>query len=74
MRRFLRNPSWRGVWLGLACALAAWLLTQTALFVGLEDWMLDACFAWRGSRPSDARSHIVVIGLDDDSFDELKKQ
>jgi adenylate cyclase len=73
MRGFLRNPTWRGIWLGLACAFTSWLLMQTALFVGLEDWMLDACYAWRGARPSEAQKHIVLIGIDEDTFDELKK-
>ena len=71
LRAYLTRPAFRGVWLGLACALAAWLLSQTALLRGLEDWMLDACFFYRGSRPTQA--NIVLIGLDDESLDELGK-
>ncbi len=69
--RFLRHPALRGVCLGLVCALIAWALSLTDLFHGLEDWMLDGCFAWRGTRPSKAR--IVLIGVDDDSLRSLHK-
>src|SRR5205809_299631 len=71
LRASLTRPAFRGVWLGLACALAAWLLSHTALLRGLEDWMLDACFFYRGSRASQAK--IVLIGLDEPSLDELGK-
>ena len=68
---FLKNPAWRGVWLGLACALAAWLLSQMAVLRGLEDWLFDGWFFTRGTRPTQA--HIVLIGLDEASLDELGK-
>ena len=68
---FLRRPVWRGIGLGLVCALAAWLVASTALFQGVEDWMLDACFSWRGTRHTDAK--VVLIGLDAESIQELKK-
>src|SRR5258708_4730257 len=71
LRTFLTRPTFRGVWVGLGCALAAWLLSQTALFRGVENWMLDGCFFYRGSRPTQAK--IVLIGLDEQSFDELGK-
>jgi class 3 adenylate cyclase/CHASE2 domain-containing sensor protein len=48
-----------------------WLLSQTALLHGLEDWMLDSCFARRGSRSSEAP--VVLIGLDGPSLEELGK-
>jgi CHASE2 domain-containing sensor protein len=69
--RLFRHPALRGVLLGLACALIAWGVSFTELFHGLEDWMLDGCFAWRGTRPSKAR--IVLIGIDDDSLRALHK-
>jgi CHASE2 domain-containing sensor protein len=66
-----RNPALRGVWIGLACAVASWLAVQHSLLRGLEDWMLDGCFALRGPRRTDAR--IVLIGLDPASLAEFKK-
>ena len=68
-----RRFSWRGARIGLACALAAWLLTRTAPIRGLEEWALDYCFACRGPRPSPARARIILIGLDDASLDRLDK-
>jgi hypothetical protein len=62
---------WRGSGPGLACALAVWLLLHVPLLTGLEDWMLDGCFSYRGPRPSPAR--VVLVGLDDESLDELGK-
>jgi CHASE2 domain-containing sensor protein len=71
LRALLLKPVLRGVGLGLLCALAAWLLGQTGAFRGLEDWVLDGCFCARGARPTQAQ--IVLIGLDDDSLNDLKK-
>jgi class 3 adenylate cyclase/CHASE2 domain-containing sensor protein len=68
---WFRNPALRGVWIGLACALAAWLAVRQPVLRGLEDWMLDGCFATRGQRHTDAR--IVIIGLDSSSLAEFKK-
>jgi CHASE2 domain-containing sensor protein len=59
------------VLLGLVCALLSWLGTRPTLFQGLEEWLQDACFHVRGTRPTGA--HIVVIGLDEPSLDELRK-
>src|SRR5262249_27260063 len=68
---FFRKPAWRGVWLGLVCALGVWLVSRTDLVRGLEDWMLDGCFSWRGSRATSAP--VALIGLDEDSLRELNK-
>jgi adenylate cyclase len=68
---FLTKPALRGVWLGLLCALAAWLLSRTSTCRGLEDWTLDGCFFYRGTRPTQA--HVVIVGLDEDSLTNLKK-
>jgi adenylate cyclase len=68
---FLRRPAFRGVWLGLCCAVIAWLLSLLATFRGLEEWMLDGLFQYRGKRPTHAR--IVLVGLDDDSLAALDK-
>src|SRR5438093_2959013 len=71
-RNPFRNPAWRGVLLGLGCALAVWgLFRSSALLHGVEDWMLDACFFYRGERPTSAK--IVIIGIDDPSLRELRK-
>ncbi|MBI1914997.1 MAG: adenylate/guanylate cyclase domain-containing protein [Planctomycetes bacterium] len=67
----LRSPALRGVWIGLACALVAWLAVQLSLLRGLEDWMLDGCFALRGKRSTN--SHIVIVALDEPSLAELIK-
>src|SRR5208283_6112654 len=71
LRAFLTWPALRGVRVGLACALVAWLLSFSALPSGLEDWMLDACFFYRGTRPSHAR--IVLVGIDEESLAALRK-
>jgi adenylate cyclase len=68
---FFTRPAFRGIWLGLCCALLAWLLARTGTFRGLEDWMLDGCFFYRGARPTQA--HVVIVGLDDESLARLKK-
>ena len=67
----LRHPALRGVWIGLACAVLAWLAVQWSLLRGIEDWMLDGCFSMRGTRPT--RASIVIIALDPPSLAELKK-
>jgi adenylate cyclase len=70
-RALLSRAYWRGAGPGLACGLAVWLLLRVPLVGGLENWMLDGCFSYRGSRPSHA--NVVLVGLDDDSLDELRK-
>ncbi len=71
LRDLLRQPAWRGIGLGLGCAVVAWLLAQLATFRGLEDWLLDGCFFYRGSRPTTAR--VVIVALDDDTLAHLDK-
>jgi CHASE2 domain-containing sensor protein len=66
LRAALLNPTRRGIWLGLLCAVVAWLLAQTAPLRGLQEWLYDAYyFMWRGPRPTQA--HIVIVGLDEHS-------
>jgi adenylate cyclase len=67
----LSRAFWRGAGPGLACGLAVWLLLRVPLVVGLENWMLDGCFSYRSPRPS--RANVVLVGLDDDSLDDLRK-
>jgi adenylate cyclase len=69
--RFLQHPALRGVWLGLACAVAVWAISHLSLLAALEDWMLDACFILRGTRSTSAR--VVIVAIDDDSLRELGK-
>jgi adenylate cyclase len=45
--------------------------TQATFVGGLEDWMFDSCFFWRGARATATR--VVVVGLDDVSIDMLEK-
>jgi len=69
---WLRNPVWRGLLRGLACALLVWLVfVSMASFRGLEDWMLDSCFFYRGPRPTQAK--VVLIGIDDATLAGLRK-
>jgi CHASE2 domain-containing sensor protein len=69
---FFWRPAWRGLWLGLLCAVITWLLAQTAPLRGLEDWVHDAYLVHRGPRSTQAR--IVLIGIDDDSLARLDKE
>jgi adenylate cyclase len=71
LRSFLRRPLGRGLMIGLACALTAWFIAGSGPVRGLEDWMLDGCFARRGTRATSAR--VVLIGLDGASLEDLKK-
>lgn len=64
------NPYLRGIWLGVSCAIVAWLVTQLSPVNGLEEWAQDSFFSLRGQRPT--RAHVILIGLDDESLDELK--
>jgi class 3 adenylate cyclase/CHASE2 domain-containing sensor protein len=68
---FLRKPGRRGIVLGLLCAVAAWGITQWPPLRGLEDWLQDRAFSFRGVRLT--RAKVILIGLDDASLDELKK-
>jgi adenylate cyclase len=68
---YFKKPSRMGVLLGLVCALAAWEVAQTPTFLGLEEWLYDGAFSLRGQRTTRAR--VILIGIDDDSLDELQK-
>jgi class 3 adenylate cyclase/CHASE2 domain-containing sensor protein len=61
----------RGAVAGILCALVAWGLVQTPMIRGLEDWLLDGCFAQRGRRASSAP--VLLVNLDDASLDRLRK-
>lgn len=71
VRHTCRTKPARGVLQGLGCALVVWLLTRTSILQTLEDGTLDARFALRGTRPTQAR--VLLIGVDEASYDELKK-
>src|SRR5262249_29307343 len=74
MRRAARplfGPSLRGALVGALCGLAAWAVAQQPLLRGLEDWLQDASFAWRGARPSATK--VVVVGIDDTTLAGLPK-
>src|SRR5262249_18325306 len=68
---FFRRTTWRGVWLGLICALIAWLLTRLTIVRGVEEWMFDGFFFTRGQRHTEAP--VVIVGLDEASLDTLGK-
>jgi adenylate cyclase len=67
----LRRPSFLAACVGACCAILAWSITNTELVHGLENWALDGCFAYRGAR--ETRTKVVLVGLDDESLDELGK-
>jgi CHASE2 domain-containing sensor protein len=72
LRWRLRHPAWRGVLLGLFCALLVWVVFRSSgLLHGVEDWMLDGCFFYRGEQATRAR--VVLIGIDDATLAELRK-
>ncbi len=56
---------YRGILVGLVIALAFFL----GLFEGVERWGLNAQFHLRGPVPP--TSPIVIVSIDEDSFDEL---
>ena len=56
---------------GAACGLVMWLLSQLAFFRGVEDWLQDSSFAYRGVRATNTR--VVIVGLDEDTLDEMPK-
>ena len=63
--------NWRGAAAGLICGLLAWSMTQPAWVQGLDDWLFDACFCWRGARPTS--NHVLIVGIDDATFQRLNK-
>lgn len=71
LRFVLRNRNSRGVLIGIACALLCWYFNDSVLVRGAEDWALDTCFLVRGERSTTAP--IVIIGLDEDSLQEVDK-
>ena len=70
-RFFVTSPYVRGVWLGIVCALMAWIASRSALLRGLEDWIQDGWFVHRNTRPSSAK--VVLIGIDDSSLNKIGK-
>ena len=72
MRRTSRpilGPSVRGALVGALCGLVAWGVAQHPFFRGLEDWLQDAGFAWRGARPTATK--VIVVGIDDGTLASL---
>jgi class 3 adenylate cyclase/CHASE2 domain-containing sensor protein len=65
------GPSLRGAIIGALCGLATWAVAQQPLLRGLEDWLQDAGFAWRGTRPSATK--VVVVGIDDATLSDLPR-
>jgi adenylate cyclase len=63
--------SLRGAIVGAFCGLAAWAVAQQPLLRGLEDWLQDAGFAWRGARPSATK--VLVVGIDDATLASLPR-
>lgn len=68
--KFFAGPLF-GVCLGVACALLVWSLSHTSALLALEDWALDTCFVYRGTRTTAVR--VVLVAIDDRSLSELQK-
>jgi CHASE2 domain-containing sensor protein len=72
LKAILRHPAWRGAGLGLVCGLLVWAVFRlSGPLRGLEDWLLDWCFALRGSRSPPAE--VVIIGIDADYLSRLDR-
>jgi adenylate cyclase len=61
----------RGAMVGSLCGLLSWAVALLPFFRGMEDWLQDAYFAYRGPRVSTA--HVVVVGIDDATLRALDK-
>lgn len=66
-----RSATWRGALIGVVCALICWALGVTPLLRGVENWLFDGCFAFRGPRVSSA--DIVIVAMDEVSLKEIEK-
>lgn len=62
---------WRGASIGIACGVACWALALQPVGRGLEEWLQDANFAFRGGRTT--KTKIVIVALDDESLASLPK-
>jgi len=72
--RFLfsfHSPALRGAAIGLVCAAVCWGLGRTPFLRTLDNWAFDACFTWRGARPSSA--NVIVVALDEASLQKMNK-
>jgi CHASE2 domain-containing sensor protein len=56
---------------GAVCGLVAWVVTAQPFFDGLEEWLQDSCFAFRGERATETK--VVIVGIDDATLAELPK-
>jgi adenylate cyclase len=56
---------------GALCGLVTWLFAQIAFFRGMEEWLQDSFFAYRGTRATSTK--VIVVGLDEDSLEDLPK-
>lgn len=69
--RITLRPWWSAAVLGTVCAMAGWCLSLVPVTQTFDDWLFDGCVSWRGRRDSPAASQIVVVGLDEESFERL---
>jgi CHASE2 domain-containing sensor protein len=68
----LRRRRWvAGVASGIGCAIAAWLLCLSQSVQGLDDWLFDSCFIYRGARSTSIKTYIV--GIDSATYRELNR-
>ncbi len=65
------SASFRGVLIGVLCAIFCWLLGGTPLLRGLDRRESDGCFAHRGPRSSAAK--VIVVALDEASLEAIDK-
>ena len=65
------KPWWHGAVIGTVCAAAAWCLSCVPVVRTFDDWLFDGCVALRGRRDSPAANQIVIVGMDEESFERL---
>ena len=69
--RIALRPWWPAAVLGTVCAMAGWCLSCLPLMRTFDDWLFDGCVSLRGQRDSPAARQIVIVGLDEESFERL---
>ncbi len=68
----LATNSWlRGIFWGTLCAGCASLLALLPMMRTVDDWLFDACISLRGERESAHANKIIIVGLDEESYQLL---
>src|SRR6476646_2714501 len=67
----MRRISWLGLASGVASAILCFAVSGLPVCRGLERWLFDGNFIWRGVRNS--KIDIVIVAIDDRSLRKLHK-